>query len=403
MIRSTLFSSAVIASALMCQSALAQVQEDAKKVLSEAAQAFRAYEGVQFKAKRSATGMLAAIVDSETTVSIWRPKGSPMMVRVEGRTKQPGKGDKKQTFVFTPEKGSWLDWEKNTLVERLAGDQAFISEMTVARQTFLEEFSAEKPFERELGLANLRRGEAREVNGEVCDIIEGTNADNTRNFMWAISVKDRLPRQFVRGTGKEKILEETVDFTNVRTDMTFTAKDFEIAMPTGFVKDSQLTPPAAPGAAPTTPVAPAPAMESGLKAGTAAPAFSGTDTSGKNHSLSDFKGNAVVLTFWGPMFKQSVTSLAGLRGIAEEMKNQKVVFVGMACREMSPGSAEKVWKEQGMTFPLIAKADQVATDYKIAGFPSVVVIGADGNIVQTFAETPSADALKAAINGAMGK
>jgi len=404
--RMSLLTIACVSTALACPAVFAaDVDPEAKKILDEAAQAMRGYEGVSFKAKRSATGMLAPIVDSETTVKIWRAKGAKAAtVMVDGRTKRPGESDKKQTFVFDGQKASWLDWDANKLFERPVGDIGFNSELTIARQTFLEEWDMENPFEREMTLGVLKKTGSDSVNGEVCDIVEATTAANDRNFTWAISAKDRLPRRFSRGTGKAKIFDETLNITDVKTDVKFTAKDFEIALPTGFVKDSQLTPPPAFGtpmpAQPAVPTAPVKAPEMGLPKGSAAPGFNAKDTTGKEHSLASMKGGVVVLQFWGPMFKPSVASLPKAAAVAEQAKGQKVTFVGIACREMTEGTAAKVWTEQKMSYPLIAAGDQIATDYKVAGFPSFVVIGADGNIAAFFQDFPGEGPLMEAIAAA---
>lgn len=401
--RMSMLTVACVSTALICPAVFAaEVDPEAKKILDEAAQAMRGYEGVTFKAKRSATGMLAPIVDSETSVKIWRPKGAKSAtVMVDGRTKRPGESDKKQTFVFDGQKASWLDWDANKLLERPVGDIGYNSELTIARQTFLEEWDMEKPFDREFTLGVLKKTGSDSVNGEVCDIVEATTAANDRNFTWAISAKDRLPRRFSRGTGKAKIFDETLNITDVKTDVKLSAKDFEIAMPTGFVKDSQLTPPPAAGtpvpATPVVPAAPVKPPEMGLPKGTAAPAINAKDTAGKEHSLASMKGSVVVLQFWGPMFKPSVASLSKAAAVAEQVKGEKVAFVGVACREMTEGSAAKVWGEQKMAYPLIAAGDQIATDYKIAGFPSFVVVGADGNVAAFFQDFPGETQLKDAI------
>lgn len=391
-------------------SAFAQVQEEAKKVLAEAAEAMKGYEGITFKTRRTGTGMLKEIIDADGTVKIWQRKGAEPVFMVQGRVKQPGKADKKQTTVSDGKVVRWLDWEDNTLKERSITDLKAVSEMNIAKQIIPEEFLAMKDtFNRELTMGKLTRIGVENVNGEPCEIIEAMPKEENRNFTWAISVKDRLPRRLVIGTGKmEQQLQMITDITDVKTDVKFTAKDFEIPLPEvgGFVVDSKLT------AAPTAPQRvddpnmvnpniPAPTVDLGLKPGTPAPAFSAKDTAGNEHSMTGFKGKVVVMEFWGTMFKRSLSPSAEMNALAGEMaKDGKVVFVGLACRETVDGKAAQWWKEQNKSYPLIADGNTVAADFKVSGFPSYYIIGTDGTVSAFFQDFPGKEAMKAAIANA---
>src|SRR5438045_1543532 len=180
------------------------------------------------------------------------------------------------------------------------------------------------------------------VNGEVCDVVEGLLANKERNRTWWISVKDRLPRKLELGTGNmaQKIAKIT-EMTAV-TPTKFTAKDFVIALPSGFTTQKI----GAEAAAPMAPAAPEKAVELGMKPGTAAPVFAVKDTSGKEVSLSSMKGNVAVLEFWGTMFKQSTTHAADMKEIAKAY-GDKVKMVGMACRERDEKAASTWWNTSG--------------------------------------------------------
>lgn len=403
MTRTKWMMAAFAAGTMLVSQAFAQVAEDAKKVLEESAAAMHKTQSMTYKARKSGTGMLKDIIDADGTITFWRPAAGEFMFMVDGRVKQPGKADKKQMSVHTPKTVTWLNWETNTMMQRSATDNAAVSESNIAKQLFLEEFISATPFEREIKMGKLSKKGVDEVNGEVCDIIEATPMDESRNFTWAISVKDRLPRRLEIGTGKaQQRIAMITEITDLQTGMKLTEKNFEIAMPVGFEKDFKVA--AAPTPAPAPAVTPAPApVDVGLKPGTPAPAFTLKTVDGKTISNADLKGNVAVLEFWGSIFKQATAHSAEMQALSDDFKGQKVSFVGLACRELNPTAATGYWTANKMSYPLVADGNTVANDFKVSGFPSYVVIGPDGNVAAFFQSFPGKDQLRTAVTSAMPK
>lgn len=404
MTRTKWMMAAFAAGTMLVSQAYAQVDETAKKVLEESAAAMQKTQSMTYKAKKTGTGMLKDIIDADGTITFWRPAAGDYMFMVDGRIKQPGKSDKKQMSVHTPKTVTWLNWETNMMMQRGASDNAAVSESNIAKQLFLEEFISATPFEREIKMGKLTKKGVDQVNGEVCDIIEATPMDESRNFTWAISVQDRLPRRLEIGTGKaQQRIAMITEITEVKTGMPLTAKNFEIAMPTGFVKDfkvAEVTP--APAPVPAATPAPAP-VDVGLKPGTPAPAFTLKTVDGKTMTNADIKGNVAVLEFWGTIFKQATAHSAEMQALADDFKGQKVNFVGLACRELNPTAAPAYWTANKLSYPLIADGNQVANDFKVAGFPSYVVIGPDGNVAAFYQSFPGKEQLRTAVTSAMPK
>jgi peroxiredoxin len=395
---------ALAAGTMLVSQTHAQVAEDAKKVLEESAAAMQKTQSMTYKSKKSGTGMLKDIIDADGTITFWRPAAGDYMYMVDGRVKQPGKQDKKQMSVHTPKTVTWLNWETNTMFQRPATDTSAISESNIAKQLFLEEFISTTPFEREIKMGKLSKKGVDQVNGEVCDIIEATPMDESRNFTWAISVKDRLPRRLEIGTGKaQQRIAMITEITDVTVGAPMSAKNFEIAMPTGFVKDFKVAE-AVPAPAPAPAATPAPApVDIGLKPGTPAPAFTLKTVDGKSMTNADMKGNVAVMEFWGTIFKQATAHSAEMQALADDFKGQKVNFVGLACRELNPTAAQGYWTANKMSYPLVADGNQVANDFKVSGFPSYVVIGPDGNVAAFFQSFPGKDQMRAAVTAAMPK
>ena len=113
------------------------------------------------------------------------------------------------------------------------------------------------------------------------------------------------------------------------------------------------------------------------------------------------KGNVVVLEFWGTVFKPSTTHAAEMKTLAGSFKNN-VKMLGVACRS-DEKAANDWWTKSGPGYPLIAKGDAIAADYKVMGYPSYYVIDGAGNIAAFFQDFPGTDKLKAAIETAGGK
>lgn len=388
---------AAVMTLAMCGTALGQVADDAKAVLVESAKAIRSVNGVTFTVKKSGTGMLKDIIDSDGTVKVWRPDGATTTTwMVDGRVKQPGKADKKMVMMTDGSKVVWLNYDDNTMYERAVSDSMASQEVALANQVMLPEWTMATPFQKEMTqFAKLMKLGIDNVNGEVCDIVEAQPADGSRNFTWAISVADKLPRRLEMGTGSnaQKIAMIT-EMSNLK-QTTFTAKDFEIAMPAGFVKSGMPTPVTTTPTS-TTPIVPA---ELGLKPGTEAPKFSVTDAAGNSITNETIKGHVTVLEFWGTMFKSSTANAADMKALQGEA-GDTVKMIGFACRELDENRAKDWWTKSGLSYPLVTKGDEAAKAFKVTGFPSYYVIGKDGNVAAFFQDYPGLEKLKAAVQAA---
>lgn len=375
--------------------ALAQHSEDAKATMAETTQVLRNVESVTFKSKRYATGILKDIIDSDGEIKIFRPKGqTTVYVMATGRIKQPGASDKQLTVTHDGKVVRWLDHKNKTLMARPMGDSKAKAELTDLGQLLPSELLAVDPFAQDMKAEVIERIGMEEVLGEVCEIISaGTKAgDGAR--IWAISQVDRLPRRLenARGSGTDR-LSMICDMWDVRTDVTLSAKDFEIALPEGYKLDEKLPAATAPIVDNTPPVP----VELGLPVGTAAPEFSFRDSTGKDISNSSLKGSTVVLEFFGTMFKGSLAHAADMKALYESHQSAGVKFIGMACRESDENAPRKHWQDNAMPYPMVPKADVCVAEFKIIAFPSYYVLDAQGNVAAYFQGWPGKDKLSEAI------
>ncbi|HMN40635.1 MAG TPA: TlpA disulfide reductase family protein [Phycisphaerales bacterium] len=391
---------AAAACTVLAVPALAQVNEDAKAVLNDSAKAIKEMKGVQFEVKTFATGMLKDIIDLSGTVKLWRPEGASTVTwRVDGRAKDPGKKDRAIHVMSDGNQVVWLDYTNNWRVSAPASDPGALEAANMCRELVMQDWLSPTPYSLELTqYPNLTKKGIATVGGEVCDVVEAMPATKDRNRTWSIGVKDRLPRSLELGTGNlEQKIAKVTELSGLKP-MKFTQADFDIALPEGFVDHKvaapvPMTPKAEPGVTPTKPV------ELGLKPGTAAPAFAAKDAAGNEVSLDSLKGNVVVMEFWGTMFKQSTAHTADMRALAGKVSKDKVKMVGVACRS-DEKMATDWWNKSGPGYVLVPKGDAIASDYKVAGYPSYCVIDAKGNVAAFFQDFPGADKMMAAVEAA---
>jgi peroxiredoxin Q/BCP len=97
-----------------------------------------------------------------------------------------------------------------------------------------------------------------------------------------------------------------------------------------------------------------------LKVGDLAPAFTLLDQNGQEVSLSDFKGQKVVVYFYPRAMTPGCTVQAcGLRDSSKQLKNLKIVALGISA---DPVKKLKQFEEkQDLNFLLLSDPDHVAT------------------------------------------
>ncbi len=393
---------AVVTMSTACP-ALAQVTDEAKQVLKESEDALKKAQGLEFKSKAYATGneMLAKLIDVEGQVKLLRSAGSEgePMVLINGRMKDPGNPDRAINLATDGSVARWLDNKQNRLMERPFSDGA-AREPKSSREMLVPDEMLKASYASLSTIGAVRKTGIDNVNGEVCDVIVAEPADKSRQTVWYISTADRLPRRREQKTeSPEMKLAMVLDFTGVKASA-LTAKDFDLPLPTGFVRD---VPVQAPVATPAAGLPSEAAVQLGLKAGAEAPDFKAVGVDGKEVSLGSMKGNVVVLEFWGSMFKKSMVPHTELQALATDFAGKKAQFVSLACRELDPEAAKKHWADSKLSYTLIPSGNEVAKAYNVVGYPTYFVIGADGKVASFFQDYPGKDELSKAISAAGAK
>ena len=116
----------------------------------------------------------------------------------------------------------------------------------------------------------------------------------------------------------------------------------------------------------------------------AAPAVSGTTLAGSRLSLSAYRGQVVVINFWGSWCAPCRSEAPTLTVLAQQYRAKGVRFVGIDIRD-SPASAGAFVQNFGISYPsLNDPADEIALAFRgtvpPAAIPSTLVIDRGGRI-----------------------
>ncbi len=124
--------------------------------------------------------------------------------------------------------------------------------------------------------------------------------------------------------------------------------------------------------------------ETDLTEGAFAPDFKLTSIDGKQHSLSDFKGQIIVLDFWGTWCGPCVSEIPRLK-LFQENQKAKVKLIGIDCKDKKQDLIRMVGTHQIDWLQLINSEDNdVSVLYGIMTYPTKIVIDKDFKIVKRF-------------------
>ncbi len=129
-----------------------------------------------------------------------------------------------------------------------------------------------------------------------------------------------------------------------------------------------------------------------------APDFSLPSTDGGTVSLSDFRGQPVVLVFWRVNCPSCEYQMPFLQAFHAKWSNDEVALVTVNVGE-PPGMVAEYVSRRGLTFPvLLDTQQQVAQTYGIIGVPFAFLIDGDG-VIKAYKVGPfqNSDAIEGAV------
>jgi peroxiredoxin len=125
----------------------------------------------------------------------------------------------------------------------------------------------------------------------------------------------------------------------------------------------------------------------GPRIGQPAPDFTLQTHDGEPFTLSEHRGEVVVLNFWGSWCEPCREEMPAMQAAWEENRDDNVVFVGVGSKRDSEENAVEFAEEYGVTYPIgrdteggTVAAGQISKDYQINWYPMTFFIDANGNI-----------------------
>jgi cytochrome c-type biogenesis protein len=120
-----------------------------------------------------------------------------------------------------------------------------------------------------------------------------------------------------------------------------------------------------------------------LAVGEPAPDWQLTDPQGRTHTLSEYRGQVVVLDFWATWCGPCARVMPRLEKLHRKHGGQGLVVFGV--NSFETGDPVAAMKKKGYTYGLLLKGEGMAPAYGVTSLPVVYVIGADGRVVYSHA------------------
>lgn len=386
----------------------------AEAMLNESIAAIKALKSLRFHVKRDTNGMGDAMRLSAEGEMLWvRPAaGKVNTFSFRGTTDIVGEGVKPQRLsIFAPQRVVWIDEETKTVWDQPFNQQAkgfaWVSRL---QGLALPEFLMEpEPMARLARARSLTIEGVKDIRGEACTVIHAVIEEGKSEARVAISNVDKLPRLLERKRIEKNM---TVGPSWELWDVSLkelTLADLELPVPEGYKVEKTEAP-----AAPTTPPAGAnnaPATKGagmvpagGLPIGTAIPALAGQFADGSKFDAAALNGKVTVLGFWQSQVAGSGDLVGSMQKFKDSPVGKNAQVFGVACREGADAAGAKSFLDaHGVNFPTVVSGDPVANSFNVRGFPSVVVINAEGKVAAFLEGNTSYEALTAAVEGALKK
>jgi len=118
-----------------------------------------------------------------------------------------------------------------------------------------------------------------------------------------------------------------------------------------------------------------------IKKGEKAPVFSLYDTDGNKVTLSDFKGDRVVLIdFFASRCPHCIKGITVMNQLNKEYKNKAFKVIGIDIKE-SQKKVSSLIKKYNISYTMVLDKDgRVANAYNVRGIPFLVLIDKEGTI-----------------------
>lgn len=131
-----------------------------------------------------------------------------------------------------------------------------------------------------------------------------------------------------------------------------------------------------------------------------APDWTLTDLEGRSVSLAELRGKPIVLDFWATWCTPCEFQIPILNEVNERY-GDRVAIVGVAVDVDGREVVAPFAKERKISYRVLLGDEELAQRYGARGFPSLYVIGKDGNIALSHVGLIDAEDLEEALDAAL--
>jgi thiol-disulfide isomerase/thioredoxin len=134
-----------------------------------------------------------------------------------------------------------------------------------------------------------------------------------------------------------------------------------------------------------------------------APGFRLKDLGGKNVSLADYKGRAVVVNFWATYCGPCKLEMPWFEQLQSEYKNQGLVILGINQDEgMTPRDVGIAARHVGVSYPILMPDPAVSKEYGGVDYlPETFYVDRDGKVLLQTAGAPTKEQIETNIRHAL--
>jgi len=106
------------------------------------------------------------------------------------------------------------------------------------------------------------------------------------------------------------------------------------------------------------------------------------DLKGKEHSLSDYEGQWVVVNYWATWCPPCVEEIPELISFHDSHKNKGAVVLGVNFEDLEPELVGQFLEEYMVSYPILLSEPERHTDLgRVDGLPTTFIISPKGDVV----------------------